>query len=181
MGHRRSDHPLPQAPPHGKMKSTRLSHRSTVSALLKGARRRLGNASPMKLVRWPRARGPEFRNRPLGEDEVAVATRLYRSGLSLVAVCERLARDQCSVRFTLFKARIPRRDTHGRPGRVAGRKMGPEETGDGTSRMFSGDAMIAVVEVSQAAPGRDRRHPVRTGRCCVGLEVESAGRSRLHL
>jgi hypothetical protein len=136
-------------------------HRSTVSDLLK-------------------ARGPALRNRPLDEDEVAAATRLYQSGLSLVAVCERLARDQSSVRFTLFKAGIPRRDTTaGRPG--SRRKMGPEETGDGTSPMFSGDAMIAVVEVSQAAPDRDRRHPVRTGSFCLGLEVESAGRSRLHL
>jgi hypothetical protein len=72
-------------------------HRSTVSALLKG-------------------RGLVLRNRPLDEGEVAAAIRLYQSGLSLVAVGERLARDPSSVRFILLRAGIPRRDTHGRPG-----------------------------------------------------------------
>ena len=58
--------------------------------------------------------GLQLRCGPLTEDEIARAAELYRTGLSLLAVGEKLGRHPSGIWRALKAAEIPRRDFHGR-------------------------------------------------------------------
>ena len=58
--------------------------------------------------------GVPRRNASLSPESVQEAIRLYRTGLSLAVVGNRLGCDPGTVRLALIAAQEPRRDTHGR-------------------------------------------------------------------
>ena len=62
-----------------------------------------------------RDHGVQLRMRPMTDNEVEEAVRLYEQGWSLARVGRQLGRDHSAIRDALERSGVPRRDTHGRP------------------------------------------------------------------
>lgn len=61
-----------------------------------------------------RDHGVQLRMRPMTDNEVKEAVRLYQEGWSLARVGRQLGRDHSAISDALERLGVPRRDTHGR-------------------------------------------------------------------
>jgi hypothetical protein len=68
--------------------------------------------------------GVPMRRRPLTDQELADARQLYESGLSLVAVGERIGRHHTTVHLSLRRAGVVRRASQGGPTRARMGELG---------------------------------------------------------